>query len=345
MKKKMLAGLLAVMCVASMVLAGCGAVKTDNEAAAPSSSEASAEEAAPAETKDPYTDDIKIAFIAYTIGDSVASAWSEGMETELATYGNVTFQAFDGAASVDTQVSIMDDLIEQKYDAIMLQCVDSAGLAASVDKAEAAGIPVITLNLDADTVHSSLVAMVDYEGGRQIAYAMAEKMGGEGKVVIIQASPGATKGENVSRGFKEVLEQEYPNIEILDEQTGEWITEKAYTVMTDFLTKYPEIDGVLCHNDAMAEGASEAAKAAGRLEEMQIWGLDGETKMLEYIEQGLCAGTVYTDCKDQGATAARMCLYHIGAGVHKSASTPVVKMAPIVVTADNVSSITDDMRW
>lgn len=65
--------------------------------------------------------------------------------------------------------------------------------------------------------------------------------------------------------------------------------------MTNFLTKYPEIDAVFCHNDAMAEGAAEAAKAAGK--DIQIWGCDGETKMLEYIEQGLCTGTIYTDVK------------------------------------------------
>lgn len=141
------------------------------------------------------------------------------------------------------------------------------------------------------------------------------------------------------------MQNDYPDIEILDEQTGEWLTEKAYTVMSDFLTKYPQIDGVICHNDAMAEGAAEAAKAAGRLDGMQIWGMDGESKMLEYIEQGLCTGTVYTDCKQQGAMCARMAMYHISTGVQPVAKTPVIKMAPIVVTKENVSDITENMRW
>ncbi|MCI8598435.1 MAG: sugar ABC transporter substrate-binding protein [Lachnospiraceae bacterium] len=348
MKRKLLAGVLAVACMALTVLGGCGNVKTDSEAAMESSSEtgdkAEAEEAAPATTKNPYEEDVKIAFIPYTIGDSVGSAWAEGMKAEFANYSTVTFNVFDGEASVDTEVQIIDDLINQSYDAIILQSVDSAGLAASVQKAEAAGIPVITVNLDADTPHSSLVAMVDYEGGAQVAQSIAESLGGKGNVVIIQASPGATKGENSSRGFKDALEA-YPDIEILDEQTGEWLTEEAYTVMADFLTKYPEIDAVFCHNDAMAEGAAEAAKAVGRLDDIQIWGMDGETKMLEYIEQGLCTGTIYTNCQEQGATCARMAMYHIAAGVRSNASTPVVKIAPIVVTSENVSDITDDMRW
>ena len=345
MKKRALSSIIAIVCIMAMLLGGCGDVKTDNEAAeAPA---AAAEETAAVKTKDPYTDDIKIGFVAYTIGDSVGNAWNEGIAQELSNYDNITYQAFDGNASVEEQVKHMDNMIDQGYDAIIIQCADSAGLAASVDKAEAAGIPVITANLDADTVHSALCAMVDVEGGRQIARSMGDAMGGKGKVVIIDAAPGATKGENINKGFKEVLAAEYPDIEIVGEQTGQWLTEEANKVMNDFLTADTnhEIQGVLCHNDAMAEGAAEAAKAAGRLDELMIWGLDGETKMLEYIEQGLCTGTVYTNCHDQGATMARLALCFIQTGVHKAASTPVVKVAPIVVTKDNVDTITPDMRW
>ena len=143
---------------------------------------------------------------------------------------------YDGEASVDTEVQIMDELINQKYDAIILQATDAAGLAASVDKAEAAGIPVITCNLDADTVHTGLVSAVDVEAGEQIATSIGDSLGGQGKVVIISATPGATKGENIDKGFKAVMEEKYPDIEILDEQSGEWLTENANTVMTDFLT-------------------------------------------------------------------------------------------------------------
>lgn len=342
MKKTMLKTLTLAACTASLLLTGCGSIQTDDGGGAAAN--------APAETtdvvhKDPYSEAVKIGFIPNVIGDSVAAAWIEGMEREFANFDTVTFQTYDGEASVDTQVKIIDDLINQKYDAIILQATDAAGLASSVKKAEAAGIPVITMNLDADTPHASLIAMVDYEGGKQVAHAMAAKIGGKGNVVIISATPGASKGENISRGFKEVLASDYPNITLLDEQTGEWLTENAYTVMNDFLTKHPQIDGVLCHNDAMAEGAAEAAKASGRLEGIQIWGMDGERKMLEYIEQGLCAGTIFTNCKDQGATAARMAIYHISAGIHPSNQTPVIKMAPIVVTPENVADIVEDMRW
>lgn len=334
--KKTIAIILALMMVFG--LCACGNVAVDGENAGNTTAAKTA--------KDPYSEEIKIAYVPNVIGDSVASAWGDGAEDELSVFPNVTFQRFDGKASAETQVQIMSDLVNQKYDAIILQAADSAALAASVQQAEAAGIPVITLNLDADTPHAGLIAMVDYEAGALVAESIANSCGGTGNVVIIQATPGATRGENLEAGFRDKLAT-YPNMTILDAQTGEWLTEKANVVMNDFMTKYEKIDGVFCHNDAMAEGASQAAEAAGRLGEMYIWGADGESKALEYIENGKMAGTIYTNCFDQGATAARLAMYLIGseastAGLSK---TPVIKMAPIVVTPENVHTIGEDIRW
>ena len=337
MKKKILSVFLATAMVAAMA-AGCGSVKTDNEVSASESGEKAA-------GKDVYSEEVKIAFLPNVIGDSVAAAWADGMETYLSEFKNVTFDVYDGEASVDTEVQIMDELINQEYDAIILQATDAAGLASSVDKAEGAGIPVITVNMDADTTHTGMVTMVDVEAGEKVAEAIGESLGGEGEVVIISATPGASKGEQLDKGFKSVMEKKYPNIEILDEQSGEWLTENANTVMTNFLTKYPEIDAVFCHNDAMAEGAAEAAKAAGK--DIQIWGCDGETKMLEYIEQGLCTGTIYTDVKNQGAVSAQFAMYAINSGITGAnlSETPIVKMSSITVTGENVGQISENMRW
>lgn len=301
-----------------------------------------------AEAKDPYNDEVKIGFIPHSIAPPAAVAWAVGMEREFQNFPNISFQTFDGKSSAETEVSIMSDLINQEYDAIILQASDQSALAASVMEAEEAGIPVVTVNLDVAIPHAGLVSSLDYEAGALVAEQMAQELGGAGKVVIIQATPGNTRGELMDAGFREAIAA-YPDIEILDAQTGEWVTEKATNVMNDFLTKYPQIDGVFAHNDAMAEGASAAAEAAGRLEKMVFWGINGETKALEYIEQGKMTGTIYTDCYAQGATAARLALMYIGSrGVidtAKLSATPTIKMAPIVVTAENVASITEDMRW
>ena len=300
----------------------------------------------PKAVKDPYKDQLKIGFIIDNIGHPVGNAWRIGVEEEAKAYPNITVQSFDGKSSAETEIQQMTDLINQEYDGIFLQATDSAALAASVREAEEAGIPVITLNLDADTPHTALVAMVDYEAGRMVANAIAEKIGGKGNVVVIQATPGASRGINLEAGFEDAL-KDYPEITLLDKQSGDWLTEKANEVMRDFMTKYEKIDGVFCANDAMAEGASQAAEAMGRLSEMQIWGADGEAKALEYIEQGKMTGTIYTNCFDQGKTAFRLMLYALAADIQPSEylETPVVKMGPIVATQETLDQIPENIRW
>ena len=299
--------------------------------------------------KDIYADEIKIGFICDNLTTPVGVAWNTGVQLglQLDLYPNIKYQVFDGKHSVETENQIMKDLINQKYDAILLEATDAAAVATVVREAEEAGIPVININGDVDVPHAGLVAMIDYEAGVLVAEEMAKALSGkEGNLAIIQAPPGAARGIRVETGFRDTVAN-YPNLKIVDAQDGEWLTEKGNIVMRDMLTKYDKLDGVFCINDAMAEGASQAAEAAGRLQDIMIWGADGEKKALEYIEQGKMSGTIYTDCQNQGATAAKLALYLVASGLDSSilTETPVIKVTPIVATKDTVGNISESIRW
>lgn len=117
--------------------------------------------------------------------------------------------------------------------------------------------------------------------------------------------------------------------------------------MNNFLQTYDQIDGVCAMNDTMAEGAAIAAEAAGKLEGMYIWGNDGESDALTMIESGQMAGTIYTNCFEQGTAAAQLAMFFINSGLDPQyiTRTGVVDMAPTVVTADNVDTILPEDRW
>lgn len=296
--------------------------------------------------KDPYTDDMRIAWIATAATEANCTGWGNGIKNEAAYWGNITVDIYDGEKSADKQVTLMNDCIAQEYDGIIIQTYNKATLTPAIEDAEAAGIPVVCINMDSDAVCHGLVSMTDYEAGAVIAKNIADALNGEGNVVVIQATPGAARGINLEAGFQDTLAN-YPNITILEEQAADWNMEKANTTMANFLTAYPDqIDAVFAHNDQMAEGAGMACQAAG-VEGIQIWGANGETKALEYIEEGIITGTVYTNVYDQGATALRLLMMYIGSDIDISdwEATPVIKMPPITVTAENVATITDDMRW
>ena len=94
--KKIYAGFLAALMVTGLALSGCGNVQIDgadskNTTSSTSSSEGTQEAAVKSNVKDPYADDVKIAFVPNVIGDSVAAAWGDGMDKELSIFENVTF--------------------------------------------------------------------------------------------------------------------------------------------------------------------------------------------------------------------------------------------------------------
>ena len=153
MKRKLTAILLAASMVFCLALTGCSNPApggSDSGDAAPNGAASANYKAA----KDSY----KIGFVSWSIGHTVPAAWDEGIHTALDGFPQYEYTAFDGEASAETQIRIMSDLISQGYDAIILQASDGAALTNSVEEAEAAGIPVVCLNLDVNCNHTGFVS-------------------------------------------------------------------------------------------------------------------------------------------------------------------------------------------
>lgn len=338
--KKILAIVLTLAMLAAL-LCGCGGGQPAAEGAP---AEANGEAVGGSK---PEKDSYKVGFISWSIGHTVPAAWDQGMRDVFDLFPTYEYTAFDGEASAETQNRIMSDLINQGYDAIVLQASDGAALASSVAEAEAAGIPVVCLNLDASVEHTAFVSMAAYEAGWAVAENMGRQMGGSGNVVIIQGVIGASSQTYREAGFRDAMAELYPDVEILAAQPADWDKETAISVMNDFMQAYEQIDGVFGVNDSMAAGAAIAADAAGRRDEMVIWGDDGERDALVMIEEGMLDGTIYTNCFTQGAVAAQLVMWLCDSGYTPGSTTRtgVIDMEYVVVTKDNVKEIPEEDRW
>ncbi|MDO4804338.1 MAG: sugar ABC transporter substrate-binding protein [Lachnospiraceae bacterium] len=344
--KKFIVAALCVLLVGSLAT-GCNREKTVREDAGMAVGGTGAGANSNKVTKDIYNgEEVKIAYVAHDLGTPNNQGWKEGIERECASWENIKVDSYNAEGSAETQVQIMSDIISQQYDAIIIQCSDGTALAPSVKQAEEAGIPVITVNLDADTVHSALVMAVDYDAGRMAADQMASEIGEQGEIAIIQGVPGLKRTDNLERGFRETIAN-YPGIEIVDAQSASFEKDTAITVMNSFLQSHPNLKGVFAINDAMAEGAALAAESAGKKGQLSIWGADGEKDALAMIESGDMTGTIYTNSWDEGSTAAKIALLMIGSeySYNVLTKTPQVIMEPIVVTKDTVGDISEEDRW
>jgi len=290
----------------------------------------------------------KIGYIPTSVGQPNTNAWEVGMKRVFDKLSTVKLQTLDPQLKAEMQVSMMNDLVNQKYNAIVLQPVDAAALSAAVKQAEAKGIIVITLNTATIQPHTASVQMADIDAGYLVGTEMGKQIGGKGNVAIIQSPPGAILGVNREKGFRMAMAKLYPGIKIVGAQSAEgWKKEIAITIMNSFLQANKQLDGVFAVNDNMAEGAAIAAESAGRLSQIKVWGANGQKSTLALIEQGKLAGTAYNNCFDQGETVAEMLMERLDGkmGPAMEPKTNIIQIKAFAAMADTVKYITPENRW
>ncbi len=165
---------------------------------------------------------------------------------------------------VDRQISAMENTIKLKPDLIMLEPLSAAALSASVRRASEAGIPVVVC---ADGVEGKpYVSYVDvdlYRAGYESAKALAEDLGGKGKIIMISGIPGVDAAEVWKQAAEDVFAT-YPDIEIVASEYGDWSIPTSKDKAAAMLAAHPEIDGVYAGGSEGAIGALLAFEEAGR---------------------------------------------------------------------------------
>jgi ribose transport system substrate-binding protein len=204
-----------------------------------------------------------------TIVQGPTNGWGTIFDTvmnyELEQSGQIEDQLYvPWDFTTESQANGIDDAIARNVDAILLTALSRAGLAEPVQRAVDAGIPVITcmatVEGDAPTVDvSRSIPMMGYESAKQ----MAEGLGGEGKVVLLHGIAGVDAAEFWRSGAMTALE-EYPNIEVVAEDYGQWSVADALDVMRAILAAEPEIDGVWVGGLEMGVSVINAFDEAGR---------------------------------------------------------------------------------
>ena len=189
------------------------------------------------------------------------------LEKALEDSGKVDMDALIYAAwngKTENQTRAMDDAIAAKVDGIILTSLSRAGLAASVERATKAGIPVLTCmaGVDSDGYTAEMSRNIPAMG-YDSAQALAEELGGSGKIVMLHGIAGVDAAEFWKSGAEAALKA-YPDIEIVSEQYANWSVADATTVMRTVLAQNPEVDGVWVGGLEMGPGVVNAFAESGR---------------------------------------------------------------------------------
>lgn len=214
---------------------------------------------------------------------------------------------------IDTQINAMENFITQKVNMIVLAPADSVGLVPSVKKAVSAGILVVNFDVTLDKQALAdnglpqdflFVGPDNEEGSYLVGKFLGNKLGKDASVIIIEGNPGADNAKQRKAGFDKAV-AEY-GLNLLASTTAHWETEEANTVMTNLLTRFPDVKGVMCANDSMALGVVRAIEAAGLSGQIEVVGFDNIGACQELIKEGKMLATVDQFGPEMAANAIKV---------------------------------------
>ncbi|MBI9103990.1 MAG: sugar ABC transporter substrate-binding protein [Spirochaetales bacterium] len=223
---------------------------------------------------------------AFTIelSDSVKAA-AEDLGVDLVV--------FDGGQDVSKQISQVESAINQGYAGILIEPASVDGIKPAVTAANKAGIPLVTINqkITNQELAKAFVGVEHVEGGEiEMKYA-AEAIGGKGKVAFLLGPLGSDGQIGRTTGYYNVLE-DYPDIEVVYEQSANWRTDEALKLVENWLQTGVDLVAIVANNDGMAMGALKAVEDAKMLDTIKVFGVDATPDALAAVSEGRLAATI-----------------------------------------------------
>jgi ribose transport system substrate-binding protein len=231
---------------------------------------------------------IDVAWIGKTLNNPWWISVADFAEKEAKNLGiNLTVSLPQEEVDLDKQVAMVEQAIEKKMDAIIISAASSDGIVPVLKSAKEAGIKIV--NFDTRVSDKSVIDVYvgadDVMGAYKAGKYIAESLGGQGKVGIITGLMAQSTGVDRREGFMKAM-SEYPGIEVVAEASAEWRSDLAADVTTNMLTAHPDIDAIFASNDQMAVGMVNAAKSAGKLNDLILVGYDGIQDAVRLVLDG-----------------------------------------------------------
>lgn len=260
---------------------------------------------------------ITIGFAVSTLNNPFFVAMRAGVLKEAKSLG-VKVIVDDANNDASTQLNQVQDLIQQKVSAIVLNPADSQGLSSAVKLANKANIPVITLDRSVTTGKvTCFIASNSVTAGRIAADQLIKALHGKGEVVELQGIIGTSAERDREQGFDNEMKKA-KGIKVVARQTANFDRSTAMNVMDNLLQAHPNVRGVFAQNDEMALGALKAIQQNHK-SGVAIIGIDGEQEAITDVQRGL----LYADVAQQPTSEGMLGVLYaskLAQGQHVSAT-------------------------
>jgi ribose transport system substrate-binding protein len=239
-----------------------------------------------------------IGFSALTLKNPFFKIIADSLTEEARRHGYRVIVS-DAERDVNEQAKHVDNFIAQQVTAIVLNPADRIAIGPAIKKANEAGIPVFTCDLECvaeDVQIAGHVGTDNFQGGELAGEAMIEALGDDGGQVLIVHFRQANSCVLRVEGFRKVIDaynagRDSGRIEIVAELEGGGLRDEGFRATSDALQAHPDLAGIFAINDPSALGAWTALQQAGKADQVTLIGFDGQLEG----KQAILEGKIYAD--------------------------------------------------
>lgn len=276
-----------------------------------------------------------VAFAQDTMANDWRAAQVRELRTALAAHPEIEFRFSDAGGDTAQQVQDIETFAAQKVDVLITSPRDALLMQEPIARVYRAGIPVILLTRRvAGEEFTQFITADNCAIARQAARHLAQQLGGEGNILILQGVPTASSAIERTRSFLDELAY-YPNLRVVAIKPADFLRSSAILKIEEAIAEGLSFDAIYAQSDSMALGAILALKRAGLdPREIPIVGIDYISEARTAIRAGeLDASFTFPTAGREGAEAAIKLLWG------GQLAPREITLDSTAVTRDNVDQI------
>ena len=287
----------------------------------------------PAKAKAKYS----ITLVAGITTDAFYLTMKKGAAAEAKKLGvSFTYTGSPAAFSPPTQIPFLNATIAKKPSAILIAPTDVNALAAPIQRAISAGIPVATVDTHINKPLAFTNISTDNPGGGKLAaQALIKAIGGSGEVAIMSTTPGVSTVDERVAGFTAEIKK-HPNVKYLGLQYTNDDTPTAARLTTALISAHPNLKGIFAVNVKTGDGVTSAVQQAGKAGEIKLVEFDAGPPQVAALKKGTIDALIAQYPYGIGQLGIQLAVKYLNgdkAGIKKHYGTPSA-----VVTRENINN-------
>lgn len=208
--------------------------------------------------------------------------------------------------SIEQQIAIVRQLIEDEIDAIVIAPASSTELVPVLAEAQAAGIPIVNIDNRLDPDLSQKMGLIDVpfisvdneQGAYLSAKALSDHFDTPVQAAILEGIRSADNAQQRKAGAERAF-AENPNLEVVISETANWKIDEAYELARTIFVDHPDIKAIFCANDMMALGVLQYLQEEGR-SDVLVAAFDALDEAKAVLDEGILIATIDQNAAWQG---------------------------------------------